>query len=153
MGKLVIYTSICGGKENTPPTPDGIKIFSNQSGTSLDRIKRFIPLLFPSEWRTENPNYLQILPPITEKIPNETLNLQTQAIMNWAGTCDRLNSISQPTMVLVGTNDSLTVPANSLILTEKISGAWLVQIKGGGHGVMIQYPEEFSNIVLTFLKT
>ncbi len=33
------------------------------------------------------------------------------------------------------------------------NGAWLVQIKAGGHGLMFQDPEEFSNIVLTFLKS
>jgi hypothetical protein len=38
---------------------------------------------------------------------------------------------------------------NSLIIAAKIP--WLVQIKGGGHGVMYQYPEQFSNIVNTFL--
>jgi pimeloyl-ACP methyl ester carboxylesterase len=32
-------------------------------------------------------------------------------------------------------------------------GAWLVQIKGGGHGAMYQYPEEFSKVLLTFLNT
>jgi pimeloyl-ACP methyl ester carboxylesterase len=153
VGKLIIYASICGGKESAPPTSDVMKIFSDQSGTSLDRIKRFLPLLFPPEWRTQNPNYLQSLPPITETILNETLNLQTQANINWTGTCNRLNSLTQSTLVIVGTDDNLTVPANSLLITEKIPGAWLVQIKGGGHGVMFQDPEEFSNIVLTFLKS
>jgi pimeloyl-ACP methyl ester carboxylesterase len=153
VGKLIIYASICGGKESAPPTPDVMKVFSDQSGTSLDRIKRFMPLLFPAEWRTQNSNYLKNLPSITESIPNETLNLQTQAIVTWRGTCDRLNTISQPTMVIVGTNDKLTVPANSLLMTEKIPAAWLVQIRGGGHGLMFQYPEKFSNVVLTFLKS
>ena len=153
VGKLIIYASICGGKQSAPPTPDVLKVFSDQTGTSIDRIKRFMPLLFPTEWCTQNPNYLQNLPAITENIPNETLNLQTQAIINWAGTCNRLNSITQPTLVIVGTDDTLTVPANSLLMTEKISGAWLVQIRGGGHGLMFQSPKEFSNIVLTFLKS
>ena len=153
VGKLIIYASICGGKESAPPTPDVMKVFSDQSGTSSDRIKRFLPLLFPPEWRTQNPNYLQKLPRITETILNETLNLQTQANINWTGACDRLNSITQPTLVIVGTDDNLTVPANSLLITEKIPGAWLVQIKGGGHGVMFEDPEKFSNIVLTFLKS
>ena len=153
VGRLIIYASICGGKESAPPTPDVLKVFSDQTGTSIDRIKRFMPLLFPTEWRTQNPNYLQNLPAITENIPNETLNLQTQAIINWPGTCNRLNSITQPTLVIVGTDDTLTVPANSLLMTEKISEAWLVQIRGGGHGLMFQSPEEFSNIVLTFLKS
>lgn len=51
------------------------------------------------------------------------------------------------------TDDIIRPPANSLMLAEKIPGAWLVQIKGGGHGVMYQYPNKFSRIVLTFLET
>jgi pimeloyl-ACP methyl ester carboxylesterase len=38
------------------------------------------------------------------------------------------------------------------MLAEKIPGAWLVQIKGGGHGIMWQYADKFSKIVLTFLE-
>ena len=37
------------------------------------------------------------------------------------------------------------------MIAQKIPGAWLVQIKGGGHGVMFQYPEEFTAILETFL--
>ena len=44
-------------------------------------------------------------------------------------------------------------PASSLILAQKIPGAWLVQITGGGHGLMYQYPDKVSRIVLTFLET
>lgn len=153
VGKLILYGSICGGKESAPASPDVMKLLSDQSGSSQERIQKLIPILFPSEWRSLNPKYLQNLPPITESILNETLNLQTQAIVNWPGTCNQLNNVIQPTLVIVGADDNLTVPANSLLMTAKIPGAWLVQIKGGGHGLMFQYPEEFSNIVLTFLKS
>jgi pimeloyl-ACP methyl ester carboxylesterase len=43
--------------------------------------------------------------------------------------------------------------SNSLILAQKILGAWPVQIKGAGHGLMYQYPEQFSEIVKTFLES
>ena len=152
VGKLILYASICGTNESVPASPDVMKLLSDQSGSSLERIQKLIPILFPSEWRSQNPKYLQNLPPIPESIQNETLNLQMQAIVNWPGTCKQLNNITQPTLVIVGTDDNLTVPANSLLMTGKIPGAWLVQIKGGGHGLMFQYPEVFSNIVLTFLK-
>jgi pimeloyl-ACP methyl ester carboxylesterase len=37
-------------------------------------------------------------------------------------------------------------------MAELIPGAWFVQINGGGHGLMYQYPEQFSSIVQTFLQ-
>jgi pimeloyl-ACP methyl ester carboxylesterase len=39
-----------------------------------------------------------------------------------------------------------------LILAEKIPGAWLIKIKGAGHRLMYQYPEQFNEIVKTFLE-
>jgi pimeloyl-ACP methyl ester carboxylesterase len=38
------------------------------------------------------------------------------------------------------------------MLAEKIPGARLVQIKGGGHGVMWQYPQQFTTVLETFLS-
>lgn len=152
VGKVIIYASTCGGKETKPPSPEAMKVFANQSGTSRERLQNFLPLLFPEQWRMKDPNYFQNLPTTTETVPNKTLDLQTEAIINWAGTCNRLNNITQPTLIIVGTDDILTVPTNSLLLTENIPGAWLVQMKGGGHGLMLQYPEKFSNVVLTFLE-
>jgi pimeloyl-ACP methyl ester carboxylesterase len=55
--------------------------------------------------------------------------------------------------VVVGSDDSMMRPANSLTIAERIPGAWLVQIQDGGHGLMYQYPEKLSEAVSTFLET
>jgi len=47
----------------------------------------------------DNPNLLNELPKSDEETPIMTLNLQTEAITNWTGTCNRLGNITQPTMV------------------------------------------------------
>lgn len=67
-------------------------------------------------------------------------------------SCDQLGILSKPTLIIVGTEDMAIPPANSLIIAAKIPGSWLVQIRGGGHGLTYQYPEQFSNIVNTFLE-
>ena len=56
-------------------------------------------------------------------------------------------------MVVTGTQDIAVPAANSLIIAQKIPGAWLVQIKGAGHGLMYQYPEKLSTVLQTFLTT
>jgi pimeloyl-ACP methyl ester carboxylesterase len=53
-------------------------------------------------------------------------------------------------LVVAGTEDITSPPANSLMFAERIAGAWLVQIRGGGHGLIFQYPNEFSDIIETF---
>jgi hypothetical protein len=53
-------------------------------------------------------------------------------------------------LVITGTEDVSVPSANFLIIVQKISGAWLVQIKGTGQGLMYQYPEQFNKILETF---
>jgi pimeloyl-ACP methyl ester carboxylesterase len=55
-------------------------------------------------------------------------------------------------LVIAGNEDLTSPPANSIMIAQKIPGAWLVQIKGGGHGVMFQYPQQFTSILETFLQ-
>jgi pimeloyl-ACP methyl ester carboxylesterase len=151
--KLIIYASTCGGKESIPPSQEVQRAAATISTESFEKIQKFLPLLFPDAWRMQNPNYLEKLPKTTEVIPNDTLNRQTEAIVNWEGVCDKIDVITQPTLVVGGTNDVFTPPGNSLLITEKIEGSWLVQIKEGGHGLMFQYPETFSKILQTFLSS
>jgi pimeloyl-ACP methyl ester carboxylesterase len=56
-------------------------------------------------------------------------------------------------LVIAGTEDVAVPAANSLNLAQKIPGAWLVQIKGGGHGLMYQYPDILNKVLRTFLST
>jgi pimeloyl-ACP methyl ester carboxylesterase len=64
-----------------------------------------------------------------ETILNQTLNKQIEAAANAPGTCDRLKNITQPTLVIVGTDDAATPATNSLRMAELIPGSWFVQLK------------------------
>lgn len=126
--------------------------FANRMGTPTERIARLMPLLFPEEWQKAHPNYQSAIPRNTQVTPNQTLNLALDAALSWAGTCNQLQQIDQPTLVIIGTDDKMMLPSNSLTIAERIPDAWLVQIDGGGHGLMYQYPESVSKMVLTFLE-
>jgi len=152
VGKLILYAIGCGGKGSVSQSQEVRNEFVNGTGTAEDRIARLVPLFFPKEWRNENPNYLERIPKTTETILNQTLNKQIEAAANAPGTCDRLKNITQPTLVIVGTDDAATPATNSIRMAELIPRSWFVQIKGGGHGLMYQYPEQFSSIVETFLE-
>ncbi len=71
----------------------------------------------------------------------------------WNGTCSRLPDIRSPALVLNGADDVICVPANAFVLGGRIPGAWVIQVPGGGHGMMYQYPEQFERIVTFFLDT
>lgn len=48
--------------ESILPGQKTINILLNGTGTTTDRIDRFVPLQFPQKWRDENPNYLEKIP-------------------------------------------------------------------------------------------
>lgn len=70
---------------------------------------------------------------------------------NWTGICNQLQKISIPTLIVTETEDQAVPPTNPLVLADKIPGAWLIQIKKAGHGLMYQYPTTFTQIVKAFL--
>ena len=147
--RLILLVSSCGGKESIPPqiSPEAFKgMVSGNASKDL-----FLFTLFPKEWINENIDYIEknfVFP--MGKISSQNLLLQSQAAGNWEA-CARLSNITSPTMVVAGTEDITAPSANSVMMAERIPGAWLVQIKGGGHGLIFQYPHEFSEIMETFL--
>ncbi len=87
------------------------------------------------------------------RVPPNTLKQQFIVVedwlaTNWDGVCDDLAKIAKPTLIITGTDDNNYVPmANSFIISKKIPGYWLIQIKDAGHTVMTQYPNEIDKIL------
>ena len=156
VNKLILYASICSGKQSVPPSPKATTFFTKNvtriTSNGNARFEASASLLFPRTWIKENPNYLQYLPKSKESASIQTILGQIRAMSSWTDSCNQLSRITKPTLVIDGTEDVITPSVNSLILAEKIPGAWLVQINGAGHGLMYQYPHRFSTIVQTFLK-
>ena len=153
VGKLMLYAADCGGKEAIQPGAEVLETLTNMSGTPEERGERFFKLLFPLTWLKEHPDWSTYFPAPTETSSPENIERQDKAMEDWNGCFSRLPHITQNTLLITGTDDVLTPPQNSLIIAEQIPGAWVVQLKEGGHGVMYQYPEIFSRILLTFLES
>ena len=149
--KLILYATSYGGKATIPPQISPTAMKSMMSGNASK--DTFLYALFPKDWIQANAAYVQEFISVMTLPPKESIQHQAEVSLNWNGTCDILPSIAKPTLIITGTDDLTSPPANSLMLAQKIPGAWLVQIKGGGHGAMYQYPEEFSKVLLTFLDT
>jgi pimeloyl-ACP methyl ester carboxylesterase len=66
-------------------------------------------------------------------------------------TLDRLHQITAPTLVLVGAEDILTPPSESIEIAERIPGSRLQILPRGGHGFSGEYPADFNKAVLDFL--
>jgi 3-oxoadipate enol-lactonase len=64
---------------------------------------------------------------------------------------DLLQTISVPTLVLVGEQDRLTPPAEAENMAARIPGAVLVSIPGAGHLTPIEAPDRVSEALRSFL--
>lgn len=151
VSKLILYGTDCGGN-STILSPEITPEVGRSVESGNATIDTLVSLIFPEEWIKENAAYIQEVFSAATPASQEGVQQQAQTTYNWQGACDRLSSITKPTLVIVGTDDIVRPPANSIMLAERIPGAWLVQISGGGHAVMFQYPEQFTAVLETFLS-
>jgi pimeloyl-ACP methyl ester carboxylesterase len=154
---LILYTTSCGGSSDRPTPPEVRQISTNASMSQQERIQKLAPLFFaPASWFEAHPDYVNYFPihayiQSKEALSQEIHRQQLNAAATWTGTCNALSTITQPTLVIVGTDDD---PApDSLTLAEGIPGSWLIRIRDAGHGLMYQHPDEFNRVLLTFLES
>jgi pimeloyl-ACP methyl ester carboxylesterase len=146
---IIVIGSSCGGEESLPPQLTPKDLQSMQTGTANTTL--FLHALFPDKWIRENSDQINrtfALPQVSQ----ENLLRYGEALGKWIGSCNNISNIDKPILVMTGTEDITSPPINSLKIAEKIPGAWLIQIHGGGHGVMQQYPETVDDIIETFLS-
>ncbi len=170
VNRLVLVSSTCGGKENIPNTPADLELAKkflssivNNTSIEPQEIKTAVSLGYGPTWIKLHPNLLETIPTNPKDLLPSGMTLDTYLQQNnivqnwkstnWSGVCSQLPNISKPTLVMTGTEDVTIPAANSLIIAEKIPGAWLVQIKDAGHAVPDQYPEKVGNVIETFLST
>jgi pimeloyl-ACP methyl ester carboxylesterase len=149
--KLILYAGDTGGKEALPPAPQDIAALTNMTGTDRERGERLFGELFPPAWLKENPDPSKYFPKVSSMSPAENVRRQAAAMMTWNGTYSRLPALKQPLLLITGDQDVLTPPANSFVIAGQVPHSWVVRMRGGGHGLMYQYPDAFAGIVLTFL--
>lgn len=149
--KLILYAGDTGGKEVIPMAQQDLAVLMNTTGSNEERGKRLFMELFPREWLKENPDPSKYFPNITTMSEADHVRRQSTAMVTWNGSYSRLPSMKQPLLLITGDQDVLTPPGNSLVIAGQVPHSWIVRIRGGGHGLMYQYPDAFSTIVLTFL--
>ena len=62
----------------------------------------------------------------------EIVRRQREALAAWPGFGDRLAGLDKDVLLVVGQEDEVTPPQESLKLAGSIRGSWLVRIRGGG---------------------
>jgi pimeloyl-ACP methyl ester carboxylesterase len=150
VNRLVLVSGDCGGRHAVRMSREVWQTLTDKRGNLQEEAERMFTILFPPQWLRENDPW-DACPAVYETTPEENTARQRETLWSWDGTCDRLPAIRSPTLVVTGTDDVIILPENSVLLARRIPGARLVQFPDGGHGLMYQFPDEFSDVVLSFL--
>lgn len=152
VSSLILYGAGPGGDKAIPSSAELMQTLGGVSGTPEEQARQILSFFFPQSWLTNNPEYINQFPLLKSTASMETTQKQAQAIVGWNGIYNSPSVITQPTLVLMGTDDIITTPKAAISLVEKIPLVSLVQVKDAGHGWMYQYPEKFTKVVKTFLE-
>jgi len=171
VSSITLIAGTCGGKDHVPPSDEFIQLLDgifnkalNNIPLSQDEMKSLVNASEGSGWIKLHPESLDLPESMTfqqmkpglssEAMNNQYKGAKAWVSSDWNGACDDLAKIDKPILVIAGTDDNELVPhENSLVIANKVPGAWLVQIKDAGHAIMVQYPDEVGNIIETFLST
>jgi pimeloyl-ACP methyl ester carboxylesterase len=169
VNKLVLVGSSCGGEDSMPKPPEFLRFqseivdkISNNISISREENIALVNASVGAGWIRLHPETLEnitegqgFFATISPEAQEGQANIgHSWEATNWNGVCDELAKVAKPTLVITGTDDNAYQPhQNSLVIAEKVPGAWLVQIENAGHAVMDQYPDEMNKILQTFLST
>lgn len=93
-----------------------------------------------------------------EKALKEYMKCRAEIILNDFTACNgfdilgKINTITVPTLILCGTDDIMTPIKYSQYLASNIPESLIVLIKGAGHMVMIEKPDELNMAIGEFVR-
>jgi pimeloyl-ACP methyl ester carboxylesterase len=99
--------------------------------------------------RDPEPSHVELVRQMLAACPPRTRLEAPRALIGLDFTAD-LPNVRIPTLVIVGTADILTPPAQARLITKLIPGARLEVFPGGGHMLMLERTEEFDRLIVDF---
>ncbi len=148
--RLVLVSTECGGAKGIRVEPGVLFEFHGGEPPVPGSARR--SFFLTAEWLKENPGSAgDIFGTLGREPDGPGLERQAEAVREWSGACERLPGITNPTLVITGTDDIVILPENARVLSELIPDSTLVTVEGGGHGFLLQFPGELGLAVRRFL--
>jgi 3-oxoadipate enol-lactonase len=153
--RLILVATSAGGPTQIRPAPEiGALLARHESEDIETRVRRVFPLIAGRGYLQSHPEDLDQLVRHAQARPMalDAYERQLSAVMRWAGVSERLDQITQPTLIIHGDADPLIPYANGQHLATHIKGAKLSTYTGVGHLVPIEAAERFNQDTLEFLS-
>ena len=121
--------------------------------TPVEILWKDMDIYFSEKFIQENPKEIREFVEISMRHyqPPEAFLRQFAACQKH-DTFDRLQRITQPTMIMTGDDDPLVPPGNSRILKEMIPQSRLEFFPAGRHCFFMEFAPQFNRQVIDFLK-
>lgn len=120
-----------------------------------DGVGAVVPGMIPSQLgvttRRDNPVLVERLEVMLRRAPASGVTAAAQAMMDRSDSTATLETITVPTLVLVGDEDTLTPVSDALAMSAAIPGSRLVTIPGAGHLAPLEQPAVVNAAIAEFL--
>jgi len=162
--KMVKTLILCApGSYYPPKTSDqNLLVFNILKDLDLEqRVKFYFPLVYSREFKKRLENDKEFFDEICKDMNfcaqlvdpplyNDYIN-QNEALKNF-DMRNALKNIIQPTLILSGSKDKMSIPGEIQSMHEKIPNSKLEIISGVGHAFNIESPEETNRIIWNFIQ-
>ena len=152
--KLILLSTNLGGPRAQLASAAVLTQLTDTSGTPHEQARRLLSLLFPAEFaESVYAAFGDVIAEARAQLSPDLVARQAAAIDAWHrdGVGDRLGELRAPALIAAGTEDAVIPSSNALALANAIPGAWLVQLNGGGHAFMAQYPRPIAQVINEFV--
>jgi pimeloyl-ACP methyl ester carboxylesterase len=155
--RLILLNSAPPGHNSTPTPNAADEVLSGHGSGHFESVMK---LLFPAGTvkRADSCFKEDMFRPndyTPARISAKVSVAQESIVQNWARD-DRsfaaLHHVEVPTLVLAGKDDTVLVLRNSVVLSDAIPQAKLVELQYAGHAMMYQYPKELAHLINSFIS-
>jgi pimeloyl-ACP methyl ester carboxylesterase len=112
-----------------------------------------IPLLLGRSTVESRPGIVQRVRAMIEANSPRAIAAAQRGMAERRDSMDILAGIDLPTLILVGSEDTLTPAADAQAMGARIHGSRMQVIEGAGHLSNLEQPAQFNSIVIEFLET
>jgi pimeloyl-ACP methyl ester carboxylesterase len=157
VSRLVLMSTMPPGPRAVMVSGDVERILSGGPGVTFQRV---MDVLFPADVQQKaNECFRQdMFVPAGYTVPailNDVTAAQQTLMQRWKRddhAYDRLGKLTIPTLALVGTDDDVLHPRNTMVLAHAVPHATVLEVQDGGHAMMYQYPRQLADRIDAFTE-